>query len=114
MRFAILFLTTGLAFAQLDTNTVTVNASRNVSVAPDQVVFGIVLYTDAAATLGDVVARLEGTDVTPASFVYVSNGGSRGDDLTSLRWSFGLAVPFSKMKNTTTTLARLKNQAWPV
>lgn len=110
MRFSILFFTTSLAFAQLETNTVTVNASRNVSGVPDQVVLGIVLRTDASATLSQVVARLEGTGVTAADLVYLSTRQNSAGDSPSLNWSFGLVVPFSRMKDTTATLAQLRGK----
>jgi hypothetical protein len=110
MRFSILFFTTSLAFAQLETNTVTVNALRNVSGVPDQVVLGIVLRTDASATLREVVARLEVTGVTPADLVYLSVPQNSAGDSPSLNWSFGLVVPFSRMKDTTATLAQLKGK----
>ena len=94
MRFTILFLTAGLAFAQLETNTVTVNASRDVSGVSDQVVLGIVLRTDASATLSDVVKRLEGTGATAADLVYLSIRQDFPANSPSLNRSFGLVSLF--------------------
>jgi hypothetical protein len=107
MRFAILFLTCGLAFAQLETNTLTITASRNVSVVPDQVLYGVSLTTDLSATLDDAIAQLAGTGITAANFTYVT---SSGDSAKSVDWAFELVVPFSKMKDTVAALSGLRTK----
>src|SRR6266851_140131 len=101
MRFTILFLTCGLAFAQLETNTVTITASRNVSVVADQVVYRLSLTTDVSATLDDVVGQLGGAGITAANLSHV---WGRGDPVRSVEWSLELVTPFSKMKETVAAL----------
>src|SRR5947207_15929905 len=107
MRFTILFLASGLAFAQLETNTLTIAASRNVSAVADQVVYDVSLTTDVSATLDDAIGQLAGTGITAADFSYVLSGGDPGRSVT---WSFELVTPFSKMKATSTALAALKQK----
>src|SRR5258707_591751 len=105
MRFTMLFLASGLAFAQLESNTLTITASRNVNVVADQVLFNVSLATNVSATLDDVIGQLAGTGITAADFSYVL---SIFDPASSVIWSFNLVTPFSKMKATATALAALR------
>ena len=110
------FLTSAsLAFAQLDSNSVTVTASRNTSLQADQVVFGVFVDSGLNSTLDDILAAVRGAGITAANFAGVSmsaapifTGPSPVPQAPMLEWAFGLAVPFSKMKDTVTLLAGLQ------
>jgi uncharacterized protein YggE len=93
------------AIAQTDTNTITITASRNVSVAPDQVVYTVSATTDSSAGLTDAVALVAEAGITTADLSYTSGYG------TTVIWEFQHAVPFSSMKDTSLTLAKLVRQS---
>lgn len=107
MRLTILFFAGGLAFAQSDTNTLTITASRNVSAVPDQVVFDVSLNTGLSATLDEVVRQLADTGIMAASLTSVFSFGD------SVDWSFELVTQFSKMKDAVAGLSRLKSKLGP-
>src|SRR5215469_5361242 len=103
MRFAIFLLLSGLAFGQLDTNTLTITASRNVSVAPDQVLYNVMVSTDPAATLDAVSGRLAGAGIVPANLIAIQNSQP-----SLLNWIFQFASPFSKMKDISAALTKAR------
>jgi uncharacterized protein YggE len=107
MRLAIFFAVTGLAFAQPDNNTLTITASRNVNVVPDQVALQVRLRAETSAALSDVLAQMAGSGITAANLTYVSTHGNLGDNRAEIDWSFELVVPFSGMKDSIATLAAL-------
>ena len=101
-----------LAFGQLDTNTITVSASRSVSLMPDQVVFTVTVQSGLNVGLDDVLAALQGTGITAANFTS-SNGGFVVFDPTTalhppIQWTFSLPVPLTKIKDTLTALSALQ------
>ena len=63
-----------IATAQVTPNSVTVTASRNPSLQPDQVVFGVSVSTPVDATREDVIAALQGSGITLANFGSVQAG----------------------------------------
>ena len=91
-----------LAFAQLDSNTLTVSVSQSFALQPDQVVFGISVTTPASTGLDEVVASLKNAAVNFSSVTL-----SR-DHATTLTWFFTLAVPFSKLASTAAQLTTQK------
>src|SRR5690348_14314410 len=101
MRLIMLLLACATAFAHTGLNTITITASRNVTVVPDQVDYTIAVATGPSASVDEAVARLNGTAVTGANLTYVSSGP------TYTSWVFDLVVPFSKMKETSAVLLRL-------
>lgn len=100
------------AFAQLDSNSVTVTASRSATVQPDQAVFALYLDTGLTSSLDDVVAALQGSGITSANFSGVRttfpNLTNIQPQAPKLEWTFGLPVPLSKMKDTITALTNLQ------
>jgi hypothetical protein len=106
-----------LAFGQVDSNSITVTASRNnASAQPDQAVFNIQVNSGLDKSLDDVIAALQGSGITSANFqglsaYFLSNSGS-GTGTTpppqSLTWLFQLAAPLAKVKDTITTLSSLQ------
>jgi uncharacterized protein YggE len=107
MRRQLLFLlaSAATAIAQTDTNTITITASRNVSVAPDQVVYSVSVETDLSAGLSDATALVADAGITAAELSYVSSA------LGTVTWVFKHVVPFSSMKDTNLNLAKVVKQA---
>lgn len=103
-----------LVFAQLDSNSVTVTASRNASLQPDQVVFAVTVISGMDVALNDIVAALQSSGITLSNFVGVSNTGSLiltpgpPSPQPMLGWVFGLPVPISKVKDTAAMLSSLQ------
>ena len=110
------------AFAQLDSNSITVTASRNVNLQPDQVVFGVFVDSGPDATLDEILAALKGSGITAANFSSVTTivpGFTTGVSLlpppalppnlqSGLEWSFGLPVALAKIKDTVNLLTGLQ------
>jgi hypothetical protein len=97
-------LMSGLAFAQADTNTLTITATRNVTVVPDQVLYLVTVTTDFGAALDAVAGRLAAAGIASTDFVGVSDtvGASMAE------WTFELASPFSQMKDTIAALTKAR------
>src|SRR5690349_6776667 len=95
-----LFLSVIALGQQLDSNTVTVTASRNRSLQPDSAVFGVLVETGFDPGLDDVAAALAGSGITAANFTDVSSslGLFLTDPVTQsgqsrMEWTFSLQVP---------------------
>ncbi len=100
-------------FAQLDSNSVTVTASRGVSLQPDQVVFSVRVDSDLNTGLDDVLAALQGSGITLANFNGVGTTqlvftGGTVQPRQALEWAFTLPAPLSKIKETAASLATLQ------
>jgi hypothetical protein len=102
--FAVSMMLAGLAFAQLDTNSVTVTASRTVSSSPDQVIFGVFVNSGYTSSLSDIVNAVSSVGVTQANFSTLTQTSNTSP---ALQWGFGLVVPFAQLKNTAAALAGL-------
>ncbi|HXA50409.1 MAG TPA: hypothetical protein VNV86_08905, partial [Candidatus Acidoferrum sp.] len=92
--------------------TITVTASRNATVAPDQGVITADVVTPTDATLDDVLAVAQGSIVTAANFtsVYTVNRlDSTGKTYRDyLDWGFTLTGSLSNLKTTLGQLAALQ------
>jgi uncharacterized protein YggE len=95
--------TAGLALAQLDSNTITITASRTISSAPDQVNFIVQVSTGTDANLTDALAIVRPIGLTASDLssvdsytTYDSKGRANG---TALRWSFTVNAPVSALKD---------------
>jgi len=96
-----------LAFGQLDSDTISVTASRFTPIQPDQVQLLISVNAPASTDSDQVLAALPGTGLTTSNLVNVnSNTGDNGIGLV-LNYTFQLTTPFSKMKSTLSTLQGL-------
>lgn len=91
-----------LAFGQLESDTVTISASRTVNLPPDQVVFGVQVDSGLDIGLEPVVTALQVSGITAAKFSGVRVEGS------TLNWSFTFPVAFSKMKDAMASLTTLQ------
>jgi len=114
----LLILTVSGAFAQLDSNSVTVTATRSTTPQPDQVLFGVTVQSGLSTNLDDVVAALHGSGITAANFAGVSmapnlvfTGGPQLPPTVMappLQWLFALPAPLAKIKDTIATLTALQ------
>ena len=94
-RFFLLLLTpASLAWAQ--GNSLTVTASRNATLQPDQVIFSVFVESGLDATREDALAVVNAAGITLANFNGVSTvQESNGQQARlSLVWSFSLPVRF--------------------
>lgn len=107
-------LSASLAFGQLDSNSVTVTASSNTALQPDQVIFSVSLTAPITSSLDDILAVLAGSGITQAN---LSGGNELENILTgfpgvapapTVAWNFTLPVPFSQLKATVATLNGLQ------
>jgi len=98
-----------LAFAQSDTNSITVSVSRSATVQPDQVVFGVTVQSGLNTVLDDVLAAVQPAGITASNFIGVSsNNFVTVPPTPALTWTFSLTAPFSKQKDTVTSLTGLQ------
>src|SRR5216683_3075971 len=116
----IMLASASLVFAQADSNSITVIASRNANLQADQAVFGVAVTSGLTASFEDVLGALQGSGITLANFTGVSSPPSPGvfslpvigitpiAPAPSLQWSFTLAVPLSKIKDTIATLTTVQ------
>ena len=100
-----------LAFGQVESNSIMVSVSRNTNLQPDQVVFAVTVQSGLGASLDDVLAAVQGAGISMANFSGVNTTAYSyvgGFSTTTLGWTFNLAVPFAKMKDTVTSLSALQ------
>jgi len=104
-----------LAWGQLDPNSITVTASTNADLQPDEVVFGVTVNTTLEATRDEAIAALQGLGITVGNFSNVQNVqlyDPRGaNPQTVLAWRFNLPVAFSNMQSTMGLLTTLQKNA---
>jgi uncharacterized protein YggE len=106
-------LSLSAAFAQVDSNSITVTASRgNSSGPPDQAVFGVVVTSGVDTSLDDVIALLQGTGISAANLQaldeYPIPSGSSGQTAETLNWRFSFTTPLAKNKDTIAMLTSLQ------
>jgi Protein of unknown function (DUF541) len=96
--------------AQVTQGSITVTASRNTTLQPDQAVFGVTVATPVSATRDDAVAALAGTGITAANFTSVSSStqfatSPAATQQTILQWTFNLTVAIGDLKTTVSQLS---------
>jgi uncharacterized protein YggE len=109
----ILLAAASLAFGQMDSSSITVTASRSMTLEPDQAVFAVVVTSSLTTGLDQVVAALQGTGITAANLVSVNTvvfPSFAAPSVMGLQWSFVLAVPLSMSKSTAASLAALEQK----
>ncbi len=104
---------TSFAFAQLDSNSVTVTSSKITNLQPDQAVFAVAVDSDINTTINDVVAAVQPAGITLANFAGVSTLPVYTIQAfpvppPNLEWVFRVTVPLSKTKDTVATLTALQ------
>ena len=113
-----LFAAPLLSFCQMESGTITINASRSINLPPDQVAFNIGVSSSFNTSLEQVLAALQGVGVTAADLSSVGGGyySIVGDSTAfpiggggaPLQWSFNVTVPFSKLQQTAAALVALE------
>jgi len=104
MRNLILLLAAASsAFAQLDSNVLTITASRQLNVQPDQVSLSMYVTTDANQTLDNVLSALQGTKITAADLSSVNTAAG-----SELQWLFTPTVSFSDLNKVLAALGALQ------
>jgi uncharacterized protein YggE len=98
-----IFLLAAPAFAQLETNTLTISATRQINLQPDQAVFAIGVNSSTSESLDQVVAALSALSITAADLSSVDNW-----DPSTLQWSFTLATPLTSLTATIASLTKLE------
>jgi hypothetical protein len=109
----LLVVSASLAFAQLDSNSITVNASRSAALQPDQAVFVVSVQSDLNTSLNDVLAALQGSGITSANFAGVNtvlsfSPGTGPAPAPTIQWAFDLPIPLTKTKDTVAALTALQ------
>ena len=108
-------ISVSLAFGQLDSNSITVTASRGPTASqPDQAIFNLSVTSGLDATIDDVLAALPGSGITIAYFQGFNSGylyAPSGNQTVTLQWAFQFAVPLTKIKDTITLLTGLQQAA---
>jgi hypothetical protein len=100
-----------LAFGQLDSNSITVAASRSMSIEPDEAVFVLSVTSSQSTGLDQIVAAIGTTGITAANLVSVNTvtfPSFASPSVMGLQWSFVLAVPLTALKNTTASLGAVQ------
>ena len=102
-----------LAYGQTPGNSVTVTATRPSAAQPDQVVFIVSVTSPLSTSRDDVIAALQGSGITLASFTGVSTMQQYPQTVsqqpqTVLQWSFSLTAPLANMKSTVASLTALQ------
>jgi hypothetical protein len=106
-------ISAGPAFAQLDSNSIIVTASRTAGVQQDQGVFSIMVASDLNSSLGDVLAVVQPAGIGLSNFSTVSTTTAyvNGQQIQKLQWTFQLIAPLATIKTTAGTLTTLQASA---
>jgi uncharacterized protein YggE len=99
-----------MAFGQLDSNSITVTASNNANLQPDQAIFSVSVQSGFNTGLDDVIAALQGSGITTANFSQLGTvqNYNNGASTSSLQWYFILPAPLANTKATVATLTTLQ------
>lgn len=106
MRYLILLLAAAsAAFGQPDSNVLTITASRQLNVQPDQVTLSVYVVSDPDRSLDQVLAFLQGAKIAATD---LSNVGTVVNSFSSqLQWIFTPTVSFSALNATASALGGL-------
>ena len=111
VSLAAFFTFSSLLFGQLDSNSVTVTASRTTILQPDQVLFAVRVTSGLNTSLDDVLAAVKSAGITVANFSGVATASlpvPGQPPQPMLQWLFSVTAPFSQIKATVSTLAGLQ------
>ena len=105
-----------VAFGQLDSNSITVSASNNATLQPDQAIFAVTVQSGISTGFDDVLTALQGSGITAANFSGVTTQGQFAGTtlpgglapLPSLFWTFNLPVSITNTKATVASLTTLQ------
>jgi hypothetical protein len=103
-KLPLLLLAAAPLFAQLESHTLSISASRSINLQPDQVVFGLTVNSGATASLDQIVSALAGLGITSANLTGVNSYPAP----TTFQWNFTLAAPLANLSATIGSLAKLQ------
>lgn len=100
----------------MDSNSITVSASNNATLQPDQAVFSVSVTAPLTTGLDDVLTALAGSGITAANLSGVSTQGiysvlgGAGTQIPPpmLVWTFSLTAPLANTKATVASLTTLQ------
>lgn len=108
----LLFVYCSLACAQLDSNSITVSASNNATLQPDQAVFSVSVTSPLTVGLDDILTALAGSGITSANFSGVSTQSLylvvNQPPTPTLVWLFSVTSPLTSTKATVASLTTLE------
>ena len=107
----VLLASASLAFGQPESNTITVTASRPMSLTPDEGVFVVVVTSSLTTGLDSILAAVGKTGITGADLASVNTvtfPSFTTPSVMGLQWSFVLGVPISMVKSTAASLSALQ------
>jgi uncharacterized protein YggE len=109
------FILSVCAVAQIDSNSITVTATRNASGPPDQAVVSVAVSSGYGVNLSDVLAAVQPVGLTVANFTGLNSTpilnpfpGPIPAPAPAVNWSFRLLAPLNKLKDTLAALATLQ------
>src|SRR5271154_4720550 len=82
-------------FGQLESNTLTISATRQITLQPDQAVFYLQISSNPSASLDQILTALSGLSITSANLTSVYSGTPQ-----ILQWTFTLAMPLANLAAT--------------
>jgi hypothetical protein len=91
-------------FAQLESHTLTISATRSIVLQPDQIVIGLSVSSTETTSLDQIVGALSGLGITSASLAGIGTNYMP----PSFQWNFTLSVPLSSMTATIGSLSKLQ------
>jgi uncharacterized protein YggE len=101
-----------IAFGQVESNSITVSASQNASLQPDQAVFSVSVQSGVNTGLDDVLAALQGSGITAANLTSVSSNSFvisfNLSNQPMLQWTFSLTTSLTNTKATVASLTTLQ------
>jgi hypothetical protein len=106
-----LLLVCAPALGQLATDTITITANRQISLQPDEIVFGVQVSAADTAGIDDVLAMVPGTGIMAANLTGVFSNLDLSVSVTGITWIFALPVTLSQASATTTLLTQLERQS---
>jgi hypothetical protein len=103
LRTILLFAFAGRLFGQLVSDTLTISASRVLSIQADQTDFNVIVDAPPSNGLDDILTALQTSGITAANL-----SGLRSLTDGTLEWFFTLPVSFAKVQTTAASLATLQ------
>src|ERR1700730_9813383 len=95
-----LLLVAAPLFAQIESHTLAISATRSITPQPDQVLFGLSISSAANTSLDQVVGALSSSGITNANLTGIGN-------LVPFQWGFTLVAPLSNLSATIGSLIKL-------
>src|SRR5262245_35581395 len=111
MRWLLFLAIVPAAFGQLDSDTLSVTSSRTLNVVIDQVQVTVNVNTGLETSLDDVIAALQGTEITTANLSGINSVWSNFGQAQRTQWTLTLAVPIARLNGALSALARVQSRS---